>query len=147
MSLVFNMVGGGGSKLSKDFCPSDSAEIRGSWLPIHLDSDTTIGEIWEANVADKRIRADTFMGAMISSQDDYVILPIVMVSDGTNFGSSFAVPLANSNDQCALAGVNINALGGYIESIDLTVQDTFDLSDPTSNLLYDPTLYIRPNPT
>lgn len=146
MSLVFNMVGGG-SKLSKDFCPSDGAEIKGSWLPIELDSDSPTGEEWMVNVADKQIRADTFMGAMISSQSDYVILPITMVSDGTNFGSEFAVPLANSYGQCALADVKIYVAGGYVETIWLTVQDTFDLSDPTSKLVYGPILYLRPNPT
>lgn len=146
MSLVFNMVGGG-SKLSKDFCPSDGAEIRGSWLPIQLASNGTTGETWEVNVVDKQIRADTFMGAMISP-NDYYILPIIMVSDGTLFASMFTVPLANENDgQCALAAVSIVTTGGYVESIYLTVQDIYDLSDPTSNPLYDPTLYVRPNPT
>lgn len=145
MSLVFNMVGGG-SKLSKDFFP-EAAEIRESWIPIDLNSDSTTGEGWNVDVGDKQIRADTFMGAMISSQDDYVILPIIMRFDGTYFGSDFAVPLANSAGQCALADVSIAVVGGYVKSIDLTVQDIFDLSDPTSNLLYDPTLYVRPNPT
>lgn len=147
MSLVFNMVGGGGSKLSKDFCPSDVAEIRGSWLPIQLDSNRTTGDPWQVNVVDKRIRADTFMGAMISP-NDYYILPIIMVSDGTVFGSAFTVPLAKEIDgQCALADVGIVTTGGYVETIYLTVQDIYDLSDPTSNPLYNPTLYVRPNPT
>lgn len=146
MSLVFNMVGGG-SKLSKDFCPSDGAEIRESWLPIELNADATPGEEWTGSVFDKQIRADTFMGAIISSQSDYVILPITMVSDGTNFVSDFAAPLVNSDGQCALAEIMISVVGGYAEAITLTVQETFDLSDPTSNLVYGPILYLRPNPT
>lgn len=137
-----------GSKMTGQLlnaCP-EPAEIKGSWLPIELDSDSPTGETWEVNVTDKQIRAGTFMGAMISLNDDY-ILPIIMVADGTNFGAGFAVPLANSGLQCALADVGIIAIDGYVESIDLLVQDTFDLSNSTSNLLYDSILYVRPNPT
>lgn len=138
-----------GSKMTGQLlnaCP-EPAEIKGSWLPIELDSDSPTGEEWSVDVGDKQIRAGTFMGAMISSQDDYVILPIIMISDGTHFGSEFAVPLANSAGQCALVHAMIGVNDDYVESISLRVQDTFDLSNSTSNLLYDPTLYVRPNPT
>ena len=126
----------------------DAAEIMDSWLPIELNSDSTPGNGVAVDVGDNQIRADTFMGAMISFQDDdHVILPIIMRSDGTYFGSDFSVPLANSVGQCALARITIGVNGGYVETINLTVQDTFNLSDFKSYLLYDPILYMRPNPT
>lgn len=146
--MIVNPVryGSGSTKFFMDLCP-EATEIRKSWLPIELDADSTTGEEWDVAVGDKQIRADTFMGAMISSQDDFVILPIIMRTDGTYFSSEFSAPLANGAGQCALTDFQIACTGNNVESIALTVQDTFDLSDPTSNLLYDPILYIRPNPT
>lgn len=124
-----------------------AAEIRESWIPIDLDADSPTDERWSVAVGDKQIRAGTFMGAMISSQNDYIVLPIIMSSDGTNVWAEFAVPLINSAGQCALADVEIGVGADHIEEIGVTVQETFDLSDPTSNLVYDPILYVRPNPT
>lgn len=146
--MIVNPVryGSGSTKFLRDFCP-EAAEIRKSWIPIELNADSTTGEVWSVDVGDKQIRAGTFMGAMISLQNDYTVLPIIMSSDGTNVWAEFAVPLINSAAQCALADVVIGASDDYIEEIDVTVQETFDLSDPTSNLSYDPILYMRPNPT
>lgn len=124
-----------------------AAEIRKSWIPIDLDADSATDERWSVAVGDKQIRAGTFMGAMISLQNDYIVLPIIMSSDGTDVWAELAVPLINSAGQCALADVMVSAFNGYIEEIDVLVQETFDLSDPTSELLYDPILYMRPNPT
>lgn len=126
----------------------DADEIIESWLGIDLNPDSTPGNGEAVDVGDNQIRADTFMGAMISYQDDgYVILPLIMRSDGTSFSSDFSVPLANSAGQCALARITIGVYGGYVKSINLTVQDTFNLSDFKSYLLYDPILFMRPNPT
>ena len=129
----------------------DAAEIMDSWLTIELNSDSTPGNGVAVDVGDNQIRADTFMGAMISFPDDVptngVILPIIMRYEGTSFGSDFSVPLTNSVGQCALARITIGVNGGYVESINLTVQDTFTLSDFKSYLLYDPILFMRPNPT
>lgn len=145
MSLVFNMVGGG-SKLSKDFFP-DAAEIRGSWLSFALDTDRAIGETWQADMGGQGIRMSTFMGAMISPNDDYV-LPITLTyhSQEDTFYGCFVVPLLNSSGQCALTEMEI---GGdtFVVNANGTVIDVFDVSSSTADFAYEALLYVRPNPT
>lgn len=145
MSLVFNMVGGG-PNLSKDVCP-DAAEIRGSWLSFALDTDHTIGETWQADMGGQGIRMSTFMGAMISPNDDYV-LPITLTynSQEDTFYGRFVVPLSNSSGQCALTEMEIVG-DTFVVNANGTVIDVIDFSSSTADFAYEALLYVRPNPT
>lgn len=134
-------VGGGNSP--------DAAEIRGSWLSFALDTDRAIGETWQANVGGEGIRMSTFMGAMISPNDDYV-LPITLIHptdapEGTLVGS-FVVPLLTSSEECALTEMDI-AGESFVVNVNGTVRDIFNFSDSTADFAYEAVLYVRPNPT
>ena len=133
------VIGGGNSP--------DAAEIRGSWLSFALDTDRAIGETWQADMGGQVIRMSTFMGAMISPNDDYV-LPITLTyhSQEDTFYGYFVVPLLNSSGRCALTEMEI-AGDTFVVNANGTVIDVFDFSSSTADSAYEAFLYVRPNPT
>lgn len=133
------VVGGGNSP--------DAAEIKGSWLSFALEADHDTGEPWDVDLGGQEIRMSTFMGAMISPDDAY-ILPITLIhpSDAQEnaFFGHFVVPLVNSSGRCALTEIDI-AGDSFVVNVTGAVLDIFDFS--AGEFAYDAILYVRPNPT
>lgn len=133
------VVGGGNSP--------DAAEIKRSWLSFALDTDSDLGVPWDVNLGGQEIRMSTFMGAMISPDNNY-ILPITLIhpsdaQENTLLGH-FVVPLLDSRERCVVTEMDI-AGESFVVNVTGTILDKFDILVP--EFAYDAILYVRPNPT